>query len=309
MSRDYFTLQELQDENLVNEGEDFPAKLAVIGYPVKHSKSPAMQQAALNAAGLKCRYIRVEAREGEFAQVVERLVALGFIGANVTVPWKREAALLCESLDPLSSATGACNTLVFPRDGMGMMGFNTDGPGFVRAIRECFSVDVRDLKVVILGATGGAGTALAHTCAMNACERLVLVGRAGEKLRELRDGLASSFIDERRLEGAADRLAFAELGDSHLADLIAEADLIVNATSLGLKPTDASPIPATMILPHHLVYDLITHGDAFQLDAEAQGARVANGVSMLLHQGALAFERWFGKAPNLAVMRAGLERA
>ena len=309
MSRDYFTLQDLHDRGEIDSGFDSPAKLAVIGYPVAHSKSPLMQQAALDAAKLNCRYIRMEAKEGEFAQVIERLADLGFIGANVTVPWKRDAAAMCESLDPLSSVTGASNTLVFPRDGHGMMGFNTDGPGFVRAIRECFAVDVRDLKIVILGATGGAGEALAHVCAMNACERLVLAGRDSEKLGELRERLASLFIDERRLEGAADRLACVELANPRLADLIADVDLIVNATSLGLKATDPSPIPTTMILPHHLVYDLMTHSDAFQLDAAEQGARVANGVSMLLHQGALSFERWFGKVPNLDVMRAGLQRA
>lgn len=309
MSKDYFTLQDLQDRQTIDAGFDFPAKLAVIGFPIAHSKSPVMQQAALDSAGLNCRYIRVEAKEGEFSQVVERLVALGFVGANVTVPWKREAAGLCSSLDKLSEVTGASNTLVFPRAGQDMMGFNTDGPGFVRAIRECFAVDMRDLKVVILGATGGAGTALAHTCAMNACERLVLVGRDAEKLRTLSHELSSSFIDERRLEGAADRLMTVLFDDAHLSDIISDADLIVNATSLGLKPTDSSPIPSTMILPHHLVYDLMTHGDAFQLDAATQGARVSNGVSMLLHQGALAFERWFGKAPDLDAMRSALERA
>ncbi|MEG0837674.1 MAG: shikimate dehydrogenase [Akkermansia sp.] len=306
MNKDYFTLSDLKDRHLIDEGDERLAKLAVIGCPIAHSKSPSMQQAALDVAGVPMRYIRVEAQPGEFSLVVNRLCELGFIGANVTVPYKCEAAALCEDVDALSRLTGASNTLVFPRDGMGMMGFNTDGPGFVRAIRECFAVDVRDLKIVLLGATGGAGMALAHTCALNVCERLVLVGRDEGKLDALRCRLVSSFVDERRLEGAADRLMSVSFDSSHLAEVIDDADLIVNATSLGLKPTDLSPIPASMISPHLLVYDLMTHSDAFQIDAVSRGSRVANGRSMLLHQGALSFERWLGKAPDLVAMRSAL---
>ena len=89
---------------------------------------------------------------------------------------------------------------------------------------------------------------------------------------------------------------------------VEDADLIVNATSLGLKPTDPSPVPPALLSAHHLVYDLQTHDDAFQMEARFQGARVSNGLSMLVHQGALSFERWFGIKPDVAAMRQALER-
>jgi shikimate 5-dehydrogenase len=89
---------------------------------------------------------------------------------------------------------------------------------------------------------------------------------------------------------------------------VEEADLIVNATSLGLKPTDPSPVPPSLLSAHHLVYDLQTHDDAFQMEARFQGARVSNGLSMLVHQGALSFERWFGIKPDISAMRRALEQ-
>lgn len=303
----YYTPADLQDENEpFDAGLPAPAKLAVIGYPIAHSKSPAMQQAALDAAGIHASYIRIQAAPEEFETVVHLLRDKGFTGANVTVPHKQAACALCDHADPLARATGAVNTLVFQKDGS-ISGFNTDGPGFARAIREEFSVDLRDLKIVLLGACGGAGLALAHTCAMQQCERLTLAGRDEDRLKALKNALSSSFIDERRLEGSADRLA-AHLNDTpRLNEALEEADLIVNATSLGLKATDPSPIPPALFAAHHLVYDLQTHDDAFQMDARFQGARVAGGLSMLVHQGALAFERWFGVKPDIDAMRNALD--
>lgn len=164
----YYTLADLlNEENPINAGESVPAGLAVIGFPIAHSKSPAMQQAALDAAGIKTRYIRIQASPEEFANVVRLIRDQGFIGANVTVPHKQAACALCDDTDALSRATGSVNTLVFQKDGS-ITGFNTDGPGFSRAIREEFSVDLRDLKIVLLGACGGAGLALAYTCAISA---------------------------------------------------------------------------------------------------------------------------------------------
>lgn len=304
----YYTLADLlNEENPFDAGEAVPARLAVIGFPIAHSKSPAMQQAALNAAGIRARYIRIQASPEEFADTVRVIREKGFIGANVTVPHKQAACALCDHTDALSRSIGSVNTLVFQKDGS-ISGFNTDGPGFARAIREEFFVDLRDLKVVLLGACGGAGLALAHTCAMQHCERLTLTGRSEEKLQSLKEKLGSFFIDEHRLEGPSDRLAAHLNNTPRFNAALAEADLIVNATSLGLKPTDPSPVPSALFSAHHLAYDLQTHSDAFQMDARFQGARVANGLSMLIHQGALSFERWFGIKPDISAMRQALEQ-
>lgn len=304
----YYTLADLLDEeHPFDAGESVPARLAVIGFPIAHSKSPAMQQAALDATGIRARYIRIQASPEEFTDVVRVIREKGFLGANVTVPHKQAACSLCNDTDALSRATGSVNTLVFQQDGS-ISGFNTDGPGFTRAIREEFSVDLRDLKVMLLGACGGAGLALAYTCAMQHCERLTLAGRAEEKLQDLKSRLSSFFIDEHRLEGSSDRLGAHLNNTPRFNEALAEADLIVNATSLGLKPTDPSPVPSVLLSAHHLVYDLQTHDDAFQMEARFQGARVANGLSMLLHQGSLSFERWFGMKPDVSAMRQALEQ-
>lgn len=304
--KDYYTLDDLEDRSAIDAGADSPARLAVIGFPIRHSKSPQMQQAALDAAGKSLRYIRVEAAPEQFKETVAALRRLGFVGANVTVPHKPAAAAMCASLDALSSATGAVNTLVFSPQQDDIEGFNTDGPGFAAAIRDVFGVDLGDLKVVLLGAGGGAGTALSHTCAMNRCEKLVLVDLPGPRLAELRQRLAPSFVDERRLGGTSDRIRTYEFGAAGLQDALADADLIVNATSLGLKPSDPLPVEERMIMPHHLVYDLQTHPAAFQQAATIRGAKVANGLSMLVHQGALSFACWFGEQPSLSAMKQAL---
>lgn len=305
--KEYYTLDDLQDRSVIDAGESRPARLAVIGYPIKHSKSPQMQQAALDSADRNIRYIRVEAQPHEFNDVVRALQNLGFLGANVTVPHKPAAAKLCAHLDTLSKATGSVNTLVFSNDDSGISGFNTDGPGFVSAIREAFGVDIRDLKIVLLGACGGAGTALAHTCAINRCEKLTLVDLPGPRLDLLKRELTPDFIDERRLEGTSDRIRAFEFGSPQVENAVNDADLIVNATSLGLKPTDQSPLPARLIQPYHLVYDLQTHSTALQSIAVDQGARASNGLSMLLHQGALSYTCWFGEKPDIKAMKKALD--
>ena len=280
---------------------------ALLGDPVDHSLSPRMHNAAFRHLGLDWCYLAFRVEGSRFEEALRGLEALGARGANVTVPHKQAACSLCSDTDALSRVTGSVNTLVFQKDGS-VSGFNTDGPGFARAIREEFSVDLRDLKVALLGSCGGAGLALAYTCAMQRCERLTLAGRSEEKLQELKNRLSSFFIDEHRLEGASDRLAAHQNNTPRFNAAVEEADLIVNATSLGLKPTDPSPVPPSLLSAHHLVYDLQTHDDAFQMEARFQGARVSNGLSMLVHQGALSFERWFGVKPDISAMRRALEQ-
>ena len=255
--------------------------------------------------GIKARYIRIQASPREFADVVRLIRDKGFIGANVTVPHKQAACALCDETDALSRATGSVNTLVFQKDGS-ITGFNTDGPGFSRAIREEFSVDLRDLKIVLLGACGGAGLPLAYTCAMQRCN--ADAGRQiGGKLQAQEQ--AGFLLHCRKQAGRAyDRLTAHLNNTPRFNAAVEDADLIVNATALGLKPTDPSPVPSSLFSAHHLVYDLQTHNDAFQMEARFQGARTADGLSMLIHQGALSFERWFGIKPDVAAMRQALER-
>ena len=137
-----------------------------------------------------------------------------------------------------------------------LVGSNTDGDGFLRAIRAEFSVDVRDLRVMVIGAGGGTGRAIAWQCALENCERLVLVNRTLEKANALAERLRSFFMEARVL-GPAARLEAVALEESVLRMQLADIDLIVNATPLGMNPSDPAPIPGRLIAPHHMVFDCV----------------------------------------------------
>ncbi len=283
-------------------------RLAVLGSPVEHSLSPALQNAALEALGLEARYAKIECSPENLPAGIEAAVRAGFIGLNLTVPHKIAAIDLCHELDDTARQLGTVNTLVF--DNTRITGFNTDGPGLVRAIRDCFSFDLRDLRVMILGAGGGAGTAAAMQCALEKCPRLVLVNRTKEKAQAVAQRI-TQLLQTDRLEGPEDRVTVIPLEDAALREQLTRTDLIINATSLGMKRTDPRLIPAGIMTPDLMVYDMVYRPPATRLleDAQSAGARTANGLSMLLHQGALALEIWLNRPAPLDTMRRALDQA
>jgi shikimate dehydrogenase len=306
--KDVYTLDDLESRERLDEGAAQPARLAVIGHPVAHSLSPQLHQPALDGAEAGMRYIRIEVEPGRLKDAFAALVSLGFVGVNVTVPHKFEALDACDEVDEGAAALGAVNTVLF-ENGQAL-GFNTDGPGFVLAIREVFSVDIKDLRVLIVGAGGGAGQAIATQCAREGCERLLLANRTITKAEALQERLGPYFHSE-KLEGPGERLEVIPLDSPLLADECGHIDLVVNTTSVGLKRTDPSPLPAHCLQPHHLVYDTIYSPPETRLLSEASrsGARTANGLSLLLHQGVLAYELWFPGHRPVETMRGALQSA
>lgn len=274
-------------------------RLGVIGNPIAHSKSPQMQQAALDAAGLPHRYVRLlaDTAEGAFEELLAALAQRGFIGVNVTVPFKKRAFAAAVRADALSGLCGAANTLVLHPDGWHC--HNTDGPGFERAIRALSGRPLAELRVVLLGACGGAGSALAAQCALSHCRSLTLVNRPRPELAQLAATLAPHY-------GAA--IACCHFGTEELRQAVAEADLIVNATSLGLQEGDPLPLPAEWLSPGRIVYDIVTHATPLQQAAAQRGCTASDGLEMLLWQGAIAFEHWFGQLPAVDTMRQALRR-
>jgi len=242
------------------------------------------------------------------AAAFRALPAAGFIGANVTTPLKAAALATVDEADGYARRCGSVNTVVVQDDRL--LGFNTDGPGLARAIREEFFVDLRDLRVVLLGAGGGAGRAIAVQCAMESCERLVLVNRTVEKARRLASELAPFFRSD-RLVGPVERVQAIGFDEAALREQLAHADLVINATSVGMRRTDAPLIPPALLTPNLMVYDTVYASGRTRLleDASAAGARCANGLGMLLHQGALSFEIWFNRPAPLDVMRRALMEA
>ena len=167
-----------------------PARLAVIGDPIAHSKSPQMHNPALRECGIEAQYVRVRVPAGSVAEAFRAFAARGFLGVNVTIPHKFEALAAVDVVEPLAQKLGAVNTVAI-RDGK-LHGFNSDGPGFLRSVREAFGVEARELRILILGAGGGAGRAVAVQCTLENCQRLVLVNRTATKAASLASELASS---------------------------------------------------------------------------------------------------------------------
>jgi shikimate dehydrogenase len=300
-----YSCADLRNWKRATQGAKPPIRLGALGDPVAHSFSPKMQNAALQECGIDLQYAPFQIASDELETAIGLLCEHDFAGLNLTVPHKIAALSLVDEVEERTQKIGAINTIIF-REGKSL-GWNTDGPGFERAIREEFSVDLRDLRILLLGAGGGAGRAIAYQCARENCERLVVVNRTFDKAQGLARELASYFSGPRVL-GPEARLEAVPWEERALRTQLGRTDLVINATTLGLAPFDSSPLPHALIAPHLMIYDLICRKTPTRLLAAAaeSGARGANGLTMLLHQGALAFELWFDRPAPLAAMRAAL---
>jgi shikimate dehydrogenase len=301
MKNPVHTLGDLIAREMLDAGFGKPARLAVVGWPVAHSASPRMHQPALDALGIDARYIRLEVEPGQIPEAFERMRSLGFLGCNVTVPHKFDALAHCDEVHPNARALGAVNTVRFDKDAT--RGYNTDGPGFVRAVEEEFGISLVGLRVAIVGAGGGAGQAIAAQCVLSGVAGLVLVNRSLDKLTPLSEKL----MDLRKGADACG-LSLMSFDDPKLAGRCSDCDLVINTTSVGLKEGDGSVLKAECLRSGQMVYDTIYQPPVTPLLAlaAASGCRHANGFSMLLHQGAFAFQHWFPGSDPLEVMRAAL---
>ena len=276
----------------------------VLGCPIAHSLSPAMHGAALVVDKADAEYLAFEVPPDGLETALQMLHSKGVAGLNLTVPHKQMALAWVSEVSPEAKQIGATNTLL--RTSSGWSGHNTDGRGFAKAVRDIFRYGLKELRVLVVGC-GGAGRAVAFQCAREGCERLVLANRSADKACALADELAPLMRTEKLL-GQSDRLKGMGLAEASLKTELDQIDLIVNCTSLGLKAADPSPVPAEWLQPHHLIFDTIYNPPQTQLLQAASdvGARGINGLSMLLHQGALAYEIWFGHSPSLEAMRKTL---
>jgi len=300
-----YTLADLEKWSEIARVIDPPIALGVFGDPIAHSLSPQMQNAALRACGIEVQYVRFHIRPNELRSALLLLRKLDFVGINLTVPHKIATFAQIDNADESATRTGAVNTIRIRNEKL--VGSNTDGEGFLRAIRAEFSMDLRDLRVMIIGAGGGTGRAIAWQCALENCERLVLVNRTLEKTNALVEQLKPFFSGPRVL-GPSARIEGVAWDEPAMRMQLADIDLIVNATPLGMNPSDPAPVPARLLAPHHIVFDCVYASSKTGLirAAEEAGARGANGLSMLLYQGALSFSIWFNREPSIEAMRAAL---
>lgn len=266
----------------------------LIGYPVGHSMSAVMHNAAFMELGLDFAYQLLEVRPEDLEKAVsETLRASDVRGANVTIPHKVSVMGYLDEIDLEAVRIGAVNTIV--NDGGRLKGYNTDGIGALRAIGERYG-DLRGARAVILGA-GGAARAISYKLAENVSEVRIL-NRTPSRAEALSDYLSS--LRECRAEISSDGLS----RDSIRASLEG-ADILVNTTPLGMHPdTEASPVDQDLLRPGLLVFDAVYNPPTTRLlrEAEASGSRVLTGVSMLVYQGVAAFELWTGREAPEAVM-------
>jgi shikimate dehydrogenase len=286
----------------------------VFGHPIRHSASPAMQNAAMAALKLNWRYLAFEVRPDNLRAAIEGAKAMRFIGLNLTVPHKLPALDMVDMVDARARLWGAINTIVFEtRDSLGnwvplakagdeaikevrSRGFNTDADALVQSLKEDFKwPELRGAAVLLLGA-GGAARSAALRLAEEEVGKIFLVNRTGEHAQQLAANITEHYPRLSVMQG-------------YPPDPV---DLVINATSLGLKPGDPLPVDLSWLQSRRpaRVYDMIYRPKETALlqAAKAAGCRVANGLGMLLYQGAEALKLWSGAPPPLQIMRAALEK-
>jgi len=256
----------------------------LLGYPVGHSVSPSMHNAAFRELDLPHRYSLLETPPRKLEETLEYLKENGFGGANVTIPHKIEVIKHLDMLAPSAEEVGAVNTIE-NKAGI-LIGHNTDAAGGMRALTEAYG-GLRESKVVLLGA-GGAARALAKALAPRVSE-LVILNRSPEKAVELAEGLGGNVVG----------------GSLREQEIIDWADVVINATPVGMKPhTGESPVEPRYLREGQLVFDLVYAPLKTRLlrDAERAGARTLSGLWMLVYQGVEAFKIWTGVEPSAETM-------
>jgi shikimate dehydrogenase len=282
-----------------------PVPYAVIGSPVAHSLSPPMQQAAFDHAAVEARYYRIEADEEALEKTVARLRQVPFGGWNCTVPNKVRMYELCDRRAGTAEQFRAVNTVV--NENGTLVGHNTDGIGWTRALREAFGKSPSELRILILGA-GGAGRALATQAILEGCPELLLANRDAGRAYDLLQHLNRQFASTPQAR-TAQNLRAVRWSEQELADAIAGVDLLVNATAAGLDPRAPAILPARMIPARLLVLDTVYGSgcEKFRQEVATAGAQWSDGLGMLLHQGAAAWSLWTGREAPLEIMRQALE--
>ncbi len=274
-------------------------RVVLIGHPVAHSFSGAMQQAAFDALGIDARYELWDRRQIELADAIAQLRGEDFLGANITIPHKEHVVPLVDRLTDAAQATGAVN--VISREGKKLIGHNTDVLGFKTALDKLVGRQKMPRYAVVLGA-GGAARAIVDALIGNGFQRVVIFNRHLHR--------AEALVKHFNRSAAHMDLRAMPWHESVLEAELSKTKVVINATSVGMVEGE-TPIPAELLLPDLMVMDLIYNPAQTQLlkDAAAAHCSTMNGESMLLQQGAHSFELWTGKTAPMDVMQAELDRA
>lgn len=262
----------------------------VIGDPVRHSKSPAMLNRAFRETGVNGAYAAFHVKPEQLAQAIAGVRGLGFRGLNVTIPHKIEVMAHLDEISEGARAAGAVNTIV--NENGRLIGYNTDGIGYVRSLKEEAEPDLAGKTIVVLGA-GGASRGILWALAQESPKAILLANRTESKAREL----ASAFSSDFRISA---------IPWEELRTVCATADVVINTTSVGMSPhVEDVPLDPAWLKPGAVASDLIYNPlkTAFLRQAEELGCRIHGGLGMFVYQGAYAFEYWTGRPAPVNVMR------
>ncbi len=273
--------------------------VGVFGFPVAENPTCVMQDAAFAALDLQWRYLTIEVRPDALPDAIRGARAMGMKGINLTIPHKVAVIPLLDEISPDAALIGAVNTV--RRDGDRFIGENTDGKGFLRGVREEAGMDPRGRRIVVLGA-GGAARAITVELALAGAAQITIWNRSVERGQALCDHL------QRRVKASARFESW-----SRTCVVGPDADILVNATSIGLFPdVDAMPdVDLKDARPDLLVCDVVPNPPETRLikAARARGLKSLTGLPMLVYQGAIGFEMWTGRKAPEAAMNAALEKA
>jgi shikimate dehydrogenase len=272
-------------------------RVVLIGHPVAHSLSGAMQQAAFDSQGIDAAYELWDRAPIGLADAITEIRGDDFLGANVTIPHKERVVPLVDRLTEEAQATGAVNTIT--RDGKRLIGHNTDVPGFKVALDKLVGRQKMPRNAIVLGA-GGGSRAVVYGLIREGFQRIVVFNRHLHR--------AEALVKHFGRSAAHMELRAMPWHESIIESELAKSKLLVNATSIGLT-SDASPIAAEVLQPDLLVLDLIYARTRLLRDADAAGCTVADGEQMLLHQGAAAFTLWTGLPAPVELMQRALSEA
>ncbi len=272
-------------------------RVVLIGHPVAHSLSGAMQQAAFDERGIDATYELWDRAPMALAEAIGELRGDDFLGANVTIPHKEKVAPMVDRLTEEGHATGAVNTIT--KEGKRLIGHNTDVPGFKVALDKLVGKQKMPRQAVVLGAGGGA-RAVVYGLITEGFTRVVVFNRHLHR--------AEALVKHFGRSAAHMELKAMPWHESIIESELAKTRVLVNATSIGLHG-DETPVPGELLPPELLVLDLIYRKTRLLRDAAAAGDETADGELMLLHQGAAAFTLWTGQPAPLELMQAKLQEA
>jgi len=263
--------------------------IGLFGHPVSHSKSPLMHNAMFHELGLNYLYLAFDVQPENLQAAIAGVRALGFRGLNITIPHKEAIIPFLDEISPEAKLIGAVNTVV--NSNGKLIGYNTDGEGYLASLLEETGVQLQDKKIIILGA-GGAARAISYALAKQQVKKITIINRDETRAEELVLSINNSKIDVANF--------------AQLESCLHEAELIINTTSVGMSPNiTGTLVKKEWINPQQIVSDIIYNPLLTKLlsDADAQGATIHEGLGMFINQGAIAFEKWTEIKADSSFMR------